>query len=176
MVMEIARIVASIGDAHTAVAVPRFNRLPFSCYWFQEGIYITSALTEYAALLNARIVKIDGLPIEEVVAKLTKIVSHENQSFLKSQLPEYLICADILFGLEIIGDFEWIQITVESLSGETLDMNVPTIKYPVWQETPLLHTTQAGEVLPLYRRNQNLFYWSEWIPKKKLLYMILLQK
>lgn len=41
IVMELSRIVATAGDAHTAVMIPRSKRLPFDCYAFEEGVFIT---------------------------------------------------------------------------------------------------------------------------------------
>jgi len=129
IVMEIARIIAAIKDAHTAVALPRHNRLPLECYWFKEGIFITSTLPQSADLLHHKVVKIEGMSIDDVIERLSSIVSYENQSFLRSQLPDYLICADLLVGLDIMKDSQAVNFTVENQNNEQLDVNIPTIKY-----------------------------------------------
>jgi len=171
IVMEIARIVAAIGDAHTAVALPRHNRLPFECYWFQEGIFITAALPKFKDLLHTKVVKVGGMSIDNVIERLSRIVSHENQSFLMSQLPEYLICADILMGLDVIDDVKSVEITVENYENEQRDVNIPTIKYEEWQQPAMQPNVKNDEELPLYRKNQDKFFWSKYDSKKKLLYI-----
>jgi len=170
IVMEIARIVAAVGDAHTAVSLPRNNRLPLECYWFQEGIFITATVPEFENLLHHKVVKIDGMPIDSVIERLSGIVSHENRSFLMAQLPDYLICADILFGLDISRDSKSVKITVENLSSEQRDVLIPTIKYEEWRPGALQETGTSDE-LPLYRRNRDEYFWSEFAVEKRLLYI-----
>ena len=65
---HIARIVATVGDAHTTAVLPRHSRLPLECYWFKEGIYITRAVPEFAHLRQKRIVAVQGTPIDEIVS------------------------------------------------------------------------------------------------------------
>jgi hypothetical protein len=171
IVMEIARIVASLGDAHTSVALPRNNRLPLACYWFEEGLFVTAALPEYGELLHHKMVAIDGIPIHSVINRLTEIVSHENRSFLMAQLPDYLICTDILFGLGIARDVKSITITLEDRANQQRDIIIPTIKYEEWGPAALPEKVGATDKLPLYRKNQDKYYWSEFNPGKKLLYI-----
>ena len=171
IVMEIAQIVAAVGDAHTMVAVPRHNRLPFACYWFQEGIFITSTLPEFEDLLNHKVVKIEGLSIDRVIERVSRIVAHENRSFLMSQLPEYLICTDILFGLGIADNIKSVKITLENSKNEHLDVIIPTIKYGDWQSESLYEKSRMSTGLPLYRKNKDKYFWSEFNQAKKLLYI-----
>lgn len=171
IVMKIASIVAAIGDAHTAVALPRNNRLPFECYWFQEGIFITSTLPDFGNLLHSKVIKIGDMLIHNVIERLSKIISHENQSFLKAQLPDYLICADILLGLDIIDNVQSVEITVETAHNEQLELNTPTIKYEDWQPAAILSDVKASNTMPLYRQNQDKFYWSQFDSGNKLLYI-----
>ncbi|HWR38678.1 MAG TPA: hypothetical protein VN611_04190 [Patescibacteria group bacterium] len=169
--MEIARIVASLGDAHTAVALSRYNRLPFDCYWFQEGIFITAVLPVFQDLLHCKLVKINGMPMERVVERLTGIISHENQSFLRSQLPDYLICADILFGLAIANRVDHVKLTVENHDKEQRELVIPTIKYADGQEDALHEKICLPAETPLYRKNKKQYFWSAFDPVKKLLYV-----
>jgi hypothetical protein len=171
IVMEIARIVAAIGDAHTSVALPRYNRLPLECYWFQEGIFIIATLPAFADLLYHKVVKINGMQIDKVIELLTEVVAHENQSFLRSQLPDYLICADILFGLTIADSIENITLTLESQNSGQRNVIIPTIKYQDWQSGAIQQKVRAADELPLYRKNKEKYFWSEFDPVKKLLYI-----
>ncbi|MDR3563894.1 MAG: S41 family peptidase [Negativicutes bacterium] len=171
IVMEIARIVAAIGDAHTSVTLPRYNRLPFECYWFQEGIFITATLPEGKDLLHHKIVSIDGMPIDHVVERLSSIVSHENQGFLMSQLPDFLICADILFGLTISHHNKSVKIMLENQDNQQREVTLATIKYEDWQSAILQVQDEGYGELPLYRRNSEKYFWSEFDPTQKLLYI-----
>lgn len=115
--------------------------------------------------------KVGGLSIDHVIERLESIVSHENQSFLMSQLPDYLICADLLMGLDIIEDVETVEITVENQKNEQRDANIPTLKYEDWQSATLQANVLTSNELPLYRQNPDKFYWSQFDSEKKLLYV-----
>lgn len=171
IVMEIARIVAAIADAHTAVALPRFNRLPLDCYWFKEGIFVTATLPKFKDLLHLKVAKVEGMQIDGVIKHVSGIVSHENQSFLMSQLPDYLICAEILFGLNIAGNIQNIKVTLENHNNEQRDVVLPTIKYEAWQSNAFSEKDRTSGELPLYRKNKHRYFWSEFDPVNKLLYI-----
>lgn len=170
-VMEIAQIVAAIGDAHTSVALPRHNRLPFECYWFQEGLYITHTTPEFKDILLHKVIYINGKPIEEVIKRLSKIVPHENQSFLKSQIPEFLTCADILLGLNIAHEIGTVKVTVENLHHEKRHVTLPTMKYDQFQSGVANHSSSEYDKPPLYRKNKNQHFWSEFDGGTKLFYI-----
>lgn len=170
-VMEISRIVASLGDAHTTVALPQFNRLPFACYWFKEGIFITAALDKYPELIFHRLVAIAGMSIDNVVSRLSGIISHENKHFLMAQLPEYLICVEILLGLAIISEVDQITITVEDQLHETRELTMATIKMDDWPPAAGENGSAPTAKLPLYRKNRDQHFWREFDPPNNLLYL-----
>ncbi|HYE68215.1 MAG TPA: hypothetical protein VEA58_06350, partial [Anaerovoracaceae bacterium] len=88
--VRIAQIIASVGDAHTSINIPVYYLCPLEFYWFSDGIYSINTSKTDEALLYKKITHIDGMKIEEVIEKLSTIISHENQSYLKSLLPKYL--------------------------------------------------------------------------------------
>src|SRR5215204_459873 len=66
IIVELARIVAMIGDGHTNISPTRdtkiaFNSLPIKLYLFKDGLFIRSAAREQADLVGARVTKIGGL-------------------------------------------------------------------------------------------------------------------
>ncbi|MBT3319417.1 MAG: hypothetical protein HN948_01385 [Clostridia bacterium] len=157
---QIARIVATIGDAHTTAVLPRHSRLPLECYWFKEGIYITLTVPELAHLRQKRIVAIEGIPIDEIVDRLSQVISFENQSFLMSALPAYLVCADILFGIGVLSGSRNAKLTLESTDKQQQVVGICTTLYEGFQPSAMTAAMNAV-VLPLYRRNRDKHYWSE---------------
>jgi hypothetical protein len=77
-VLELARIVATAKDAHTALALPQQSRLPFDCYPFSEGLYITATDKVNAALLHTKILGINGTGTADILRAITAITPHEN--------------------------------------------------------------------------------------------------
>ena len=57
--IEIAKIVASIGDAHTSVNLPVGLLCPVEFYWFSDGIYIIQTSKEYKEILYSKVTHIN---------------------------------------------------------------------------------------------------------------------
>lgn len=118
IIARIAEIVSSFRDAHTMLIIPVTRFLPFEFYWFAEGIYIVNAFERYKEYVNCKVTHINGISINDIIQRIASIVSHENDSFLKSQLPKYLSASDVLYSLEIIDDFAQVEISVEGFNKE----------------------------------------------------------
>lgn len=68
--LELARIVALADNGHTAafpfLRAAHFNRIPLRLATFGEDFYVVRASPEYADLLGARLVSIDGHDVSEI--------------------------------------------------------------------------------------------------------------
>ena len=154
IVMELARIVATARDAHTAVMLPQNYRLPFDCYPFAEGLFITATDDEFKDLLHTKILKIEACETATIIERLSEIIPHENRQFMLSSLPSFVRCVDILYGIGIITDPEEIIITVENDEGKAVRRTLRPLKYEDYQAVTLV-----DQPLPLYRQNREKFYW-----------------
>jgi len=169
--VQIAKIVASVRDAHTSVNISLYYFCPLEFYWFSDGIYAVNTLKSDDALLYKRLTHIDGIEIEQVIESLSTIISHENQSFLKSLLPKYLPAIELLYGLKIAQRFEGMTFTFEDESGHHKDCFVKS--YPFKKSMDKLQANKinlAEDKLPFYRKNAGQNYWQEYIEASKTLY------
>jgi hypothetical protein len=167
MVMtRLMAIIASIGDAHTAL-VPAVSRyLPFDFYWFAEGLYVIGATAEQQDWLGARVIAIESQPIADVIEALSEIIAHENQSFLTAQLPAFLAVADLLYGLDICGHPGTIHLTLMKSGGKPTRVTVATVGLSdrasdmiQLEEIAADPTEGNGTTLPLYRQHRNQSFW-----------------
>ncbi len=170
IVAGIASIVASARDAHTTVTMAINRFMPFEFYWFKEGIFIVASICEHAYAQNCRVTHFNGISINEVIDKVERIVSHENDSFLKAQLPKYLPAIEVLYGLEIADGFEHVELTLEKQNGEAFLLAVETYDYSEVKGRIIENDGVSEECLPLYRRNKDKRYWSFFIEEQKTLY------
>jgi hypothetical protein len=168
--VEIAAIAASARDAHTTVIMPITRFIPFEFYWFPEGIYIITSLGEHSYAINCKVTHLNGIPMEEVIQRVESIVSHENDAFLKAQLPKYLQAVEVLYGLEIIDEIGQVELTLETSSGKSLEITVPTCGYKELKSNTIRFPQVSEENLPLYRRNKLKNYWSHFIFESNTLY------
>ncbi len=157
IVMELAKIVATSRDAHTAVMLPQNYRLPFDCYPFAEGLYITATNEEDKELLHTKILKFEACETGDAYKKLTEIIPHENLQFVLSSLPSFITCVDILYGTGIITNPEEIVLTVENGEGKAFKHTARPLRYEDYQRA-----VSSSKILPLYRQNRERFYWSSF--------------
>lgn len=155
IVLELARIVATARDAHTTVVLPQNYRLPFDCYPFAEGLYITATDKANKELLNARILEIGASSTADVYQGIADITPHENMQFVLSCLPKNITCVDILYGLGIAEYVDSVDITVLDSEGKTVRQSVRPVEYPKYQSERVNVPS-----LPLYRQREGEFYWS----------------
>jgi hypothetical protein len=169
--VQIAAIIASVGDAHTSVNIPVYYLCPLEFYWFSDGIYCINTSIADEVLLYKKITHIDGMEIEKVIETLSTIISHENQSYLKSLLPKYLPGIELLYGLKIAHNLDGLTVTFKNEKGDLEDWFVNS--YPFHEYMEQLHTNRISiseDQLPLYRKKSGQNYWMEYIEKSKILY------
>jgi C-terminal processing protease CtpA/Prc len=155
IVLEMARIVATARDAHTTVVLPQNYRLPFDCYPFAEGLYITATDEANQILIHGKILQIGEADTADVYKAVAEITPHENMQFVLACLPKSITCVDILYGLGIVEYVDSVDITVLDREGNTARIEITPVKYADYQ--PVKPTVPH---LPLYRQREDQFYWS----------------
>jgi hypothetical protein len=107
--------------------------LPIRIYEFDEGVFITAAMDEYADLVGAQVVSIGGHPVAEVLAALEPLVPRDGPSTVSAFRPIYLLKVAVLRGLGLVGDGD-VEMEVD-IGGETRTANlalVPVAEFEEW--------------------------------------------
>ncbi|MBZ9624146.1 S41 family peptidase [Clostridium sp. FP2] len=170
--LEIAKIVASMGDAHTYVPLNINLLLPLELYWFADGIYVIVAPQQYKEILYRKIIKINNIDMEEVINILSSIISYENETYLKSQLPKYFPAIELLYDLGLVNDIDSLELTFEDKNKKERTLEIKSMPLGEWKElynlinNDLMYSTN----LPLYRRNSHKNYWFEYIDASSIVY------
>jgi hypothetical protein len=110
-------LVASIGDPHTDIAWPSprpFQILPLSFYWFDDGVYVIAAPNQYKELLGGRVTRVGDYGIDNAIDRLTPLIAHDNDSWLKYLLPSKLTNADFLYGTGVADSTTSVEIQVQN--------------------------------------------------------------
>jgi tetratricopeptide (TPR) repeat protein len=104
IVVELMRLVASVGDGHTAIAPTRdkaigFHRLPIALYDFEDGLVIRAADTPHADLLGWRVTRIGNASTDEAMRAASAIVPQDNPMDVRFLAPMLLAMSEVLHGL-----------------------------------------------------------------------------
>ena len=182
LVTGFARIVASFGYGHTRLAVEqsqlKFHMLPVHLYQFRDGIFVEGTHKDYASLLGARVVAINGMDIDEVLAAIRPVVAVENEQYFKANGLRYLGIPEILHAQGVIDDLETEVTMTLARDGETLEQTitaVPASRFPTsygfvkpqgdWM------SVRPADNPPLYLKQLDRIYYYEYLPEQKTVYV-----
>ena len=93
IVVELARLVASIGDGHTYFAPTqpssgvKFGSYPVAYQRFSEELYVQATDSAGAALLGGRVTRIGRLTADQALAAVAPLVSQENAMWVRRWSP-----------------------------------------------------------------------------------------
>lgn len=89
--MDLRRIVASLGDSHTSVgfydAIFERGAFPLAFAWFGEELRVIGAENDYREFLGARLDAINGHDIETVRSQLATLVPPQDIGFARKRVP-----------------------------------------------------------------------------------------
>lgn len=186
IIVELQRIAAAIGDGHTAVLLffdedVAFHQLPVRLGWYEEGIFVEAAHEAAGVAPGARLVAIGGVPIEEAVARVTPLISRDNDIWIRVMAPMLLVSPEVLHAVGLSGNPRGAAMEVEH-EGRRTTVRLPAGDEPVVirhgagaeHETPPGWTdarTAAGSPVPLWQRRPGEPYWYEYLPEERVLYI-----
>ena len=116
-------LVASLGDAHTQAwftggnAQGMLRALPLQTGLFSGRVYLLATTEPYADYLGMEITAIAGVPMAEVFARLTPLISYDNEVRLQTQLAANIADAEGLRYVGILNDASRAEVTFTDAQG-----------------------------------------------------------
>jgi uncharacterized protein (TIGR03437 family) len=170
--VRLAQMVAMAGDAHTYIYLNGsvasslgFQQFPMTFRWLDDGIFVTSAAQEYSRALAARLVRVGGVAIEEVVEKLATVIPHSNPQWVRYYSQQYLRSRQVLQGVGVLPAAGSATFGFRTLAGEEFTLDLTPGDRALL--SPLV--TEPGP-LPYYLTDTNLNYWFTYSAPLRLLY------
>jgi tetratricopeptide (TPR) repeat protein len=186
IIVEMARIVAMVGDGHTNIAPTRdpkigFHILPVKLYFFADGLYVRSATTEQSDLLGAKVLNIGNATTAEAYQKVGELIGRDNEMDIKFFAAFLLTMPEVLHATGLIDDPNEARFVVES-AGQTRTVTLkpagPAAMMP--PDTDLSWLPQPGWIdvrdttrvpTPLWLKDPTNKYWFEYLPSARTLYL-----
>ena len=130
-------------------------------YWFGRELRVIAAPKEHESALGAKVVKIGGLDIGEVAARIASCFpskDNENEWYVLSTSPAFLVRPEVLHTLGIVPDLSRAAFTVEDDAGRQSTFEISPV---------VVLTPQAG--YPSLKQNaQALFAFIDRNPTSQL--------
>jgi hypothetical protein len=123
IVVELARLVALVGDGHTCLPlteVPGFRRYPLRLYQYADGLFVRAIAREHSPAAGARLLAIGNTPATEAYDALRPLISRDNEMGVRATAPELLTIPEVLHARGVLADPERVLYVVQRSSGERL--------------------------------------------------------
>jgi len=167
--VEIQKLVAALGDAHTGTNISAGEMYPVELYYFVDGWYVVSTLGDYEQILYGKLIEINGHDMDEIYTRLSEVISHENDAWLKAQMCYYFIIPSVLRGTGIVDDTEEVVFTFDTLAGERVALDLSPVDFADVKDDIIGRETAEDE-RPLYRQNGGQNYWYQYLEDERTLY------
>lgn len=123
VIVEMARIVAAVGDGHTNIYPTRdskigFHTLPVIFTFFGTDLYVRAVQKEQAPLLGARVMRIGNLDADSAYAAVRSMIGHENEGGARYWAQYLLASPEVLEALHITSRVEDVPLTLATSRGE----------------------------------------------------------
>lgn len=175
VVVRLQQIAALVGDGHTGVHTPSaFKRYPLGLWWFGSELRVTGAAKEYAQALGARVIKIGGLPLDEVQARVTRSFAsaeNENPWFVLATSPAFLTSPETLQTVGVVADLGPATFTFEGDGGQTFDLALAPVQPAAEKAGPTLRLVSAVKEEPLFRQRMGEPFWFTYLPESQTVYV-----
>ncbi|HXL80080.1 MAG TPA: tetratricopeptide repeat protein [Pyrinomonadaceae bacterium] len=182
MVVEIMKLMRSLGDGHTGLLLPPqqpdyARALPLQFYLFKEGMFVIAADPKYKDLLGAQVLRLGDHTVEEILKSLDQVISRDNELWPSQLAPYHLRSLPLLSALGLVSDIKKTQLNVRDATGNervvTVEADSTHPNSVIWNNFPADWITFAQSLpapLPLYLKSANTNYWFEYLPDSKVVY------
>lgn len=132
--LSMARLVAMLGDAHTAIDITRFQiaspLFPLGLYPASDGVLIVAAPSAHPEMAGAEVLAINDVPIAEVIDRIATLYAWENPSLKKAWLRQWVSMGEAHRFLGITPTADEAQITFRPLEPEAQTRTVAVRAVP----------------------------------------------
>jgi hypothetical protein len=165
---ELMMLVASLADGHTSLTGWKYARfLPLAFETFSDGVFVSGSNSANTALVGHELIGIGGKPVAELLPRVAKLWSTENDSGV-------LHWGSVFLSVDIALRNAGVNAGPEGFEVELRDPNaaVTALKKVVLRATlETLPRAAESTTLPKYRQSRDLNYWVEYLPNTDVIYL-----
>ena len=168
LLVEMMRIVASVGDAHTRFSAwdtGLLHGLPMDLRWYSDGLYVRGVGQAYPEALGKRVLKIGSLEVEEVYARLLPLISYENEPWARLNSSNLLNIYEVVEAIGAVDDSRAVTLTLQDEAGEHFSIEI--VPLDTGQSVDFLN---AEDDPAYYKGKPELPFWFDYREASQTLY------
>ncbi len=177
IILELDRLVASLGIAHTKVSIESgigaqvFHHYPIQMRWFPGGLRVVGAAAEHRDAVGCRVSRVGSLTPEQAEAKVAPYIATENTNHLHALSPACLALAELMQHEKIADAAGRLQLTCLQADGKALTFSLAPRSHGE-SRRKLVSATDVFHVPAMFSRKQpGAYYWYEYLPDTRTLYI-----
>lgn len=176
------RIVSAFQYGHTDIgwrqSPVKYHVVPLNLYRFSDGIYIEGAHKDYAKTLGAKVLKVEGMAVEDALKAVRPLVPAENEQYFKAYGLDMLCVPEALHAQRVTKTLKnAITLTLEQ-NGKTFEQTIAAAeayRFPrqygfVSLKDDWVSVRDQGAT-PHYLKNLDKIYYFEYLPGQKTVYV-----
>ncbi|MSV28858.1 MAG: hypothetical protein EXQ52_08935 [Bryobacterales bacterium] len=121
--------------------------------WFTDGVFVIAAPSNRQRLLGAAVEAVNGIPTAEAITRLTPLIAHENEFWLRARIPTVLVNHGLLRGMGLVAGGDPVRYRLRLASRE-----ITTEEFRVENATLVSALDAGGGFNPFNARNAGLNY------------------
>jgi len=176
------RVVSSFGYGHTDIgwsqAPVKSHIVPMNLYWFPDGIHVEGCPRERSDILGAKLLQVEGMPVEKALEALRPLLPVENEQYFRAYILDFLLIPEALHAQGITKSLkQTITMTLER-DGKPFDKTFDAVdafrfprRYGFVAPGGAWLTVRDSARTPLYLKNLDKIYFFEYLPEHKTLYV-----
>lgn len=182
VIAGLTRLVALFGYGHTDVdwngGLFKHARIPVNFYWFSDGIFIEGTHKDHAAAVGAKVLKVEGREVQEVLQAVRPLLNEENEQYYKAYILDFLGIPEALHAQKIIPQLKNnLTLTLEkggkifyhSFAAQPA-LTIPR-SYGFTKLTEDWVSGRATDRTPNYLKNLDKIYYFEYLADNNTLYI-----
>lgn len=168
IVVQLIRLIASIGDGHTSFrSWEVFQLYPLDLFWFKNELRVVRTTPTYARALGAQVVKISDIVLNDAVAAVEGIIQQgENQWFVRQRSPFFLTAAEVLHQLGIVAGASHGPYTFKDQQGSLFTLDFVPIA-----QAERIEWMEANATIPYYRQRPDEAFWFIRLADQRTVYL-----
>lgn len=178
----LSRMVSLFEYGHTQIpfsTVAEDAVLPVNLYQFKDGIFIEGIQKGNENVLGAKLLKIEGMPVEDALKAIRPVVPVENDNYFKAYGLRFLTVPAVLHAQKVIPELSK-DVTVTLEKGgkvfqhtfSSIPLNELSRDYGFTTPNETWVSARKQDTTPLYLKHLNeKLYFFEYLPSSKTLYV-----
>lgn len=175
---ELLRFGGSLGrygrDGHTSLVPANSPVLPLQFYWFSDGVFVVDALPPYEQLIGARVTSIGNTDVNEVLLRMSLVLSRDNQTTLQWFVPTAMLFADLYRGVGVLApgaENDPVSLQYRKLPGPVESVEVSPIDVPSYSQWKTLGRNTLPDRPVMYLSDTSSAFWYRELPDENTLYV-----